>query len=498
MKNSNRPIILILIFLTLSIVLGVRAQDAKLLTVNDNGDTHDANAGDGFCADAAGRCTLRAALEESGAAPLMDGVNFALGSFSTIDLTLGELPVTSAVYIAGPGAQRLTVRRSPAPGTPNFRVFNFASNAGPLLTLRGMRIENGNLPDGDGGAIYNSAGNTLALLELVVANNSAARGGGIFTAGTVKASRTLIRGNTALANGGGVYADPSGSVSFENSTLTENSAAAGGAVYNAGSLLLVNATISHNTAANSGASLVGAGGATSALLNTLVGPDDAPVSGSLAGAFTSYGSNLIADARNTTGLTNGVNNDQVSLNNAIDPRLGPLSPNGGPTETRALLDGSPAIDHGNRCVYDGSCPSPIPLLPRLIVDQRGNSLRLAGTTVDVGAYEYAASGFIAEIGFGGFENTNRSSGQLLLLTDAADNVRTGRIANSLGGFRFDRLYYGGVYFLERRAKRANQRRGLLVLTTDGLPLFGREMPVGSIPEDGWRVILKDVKLKPAP
>src|SRR5438552_1720069 len=36
-------------------------------TVNDLGDTSDANAGDQICADSNGQCTLRAALEEANA-----------------------------------------------------------------------------------------------------------------------------------------------------------------------------------------------------------------------------------------------------------------------------------------------------------------------------------------------------------------------------------------------------------------------------------------------
>jgi hypothetical protein len=43
------------------------------------------------------------------------------------------------------------------------------------------------------------------------------------------------------------------------------------------------------------------------------------------------------------GLTNGVNNNQVGINN---PQLGPLKNNGGTTLTRAPLTNSPAIDRG--------------------------------------------------------------------------------------------------------------------------------------------------------
>src|SRR5690606_32280496 len=59
----------------------------------------------------------------------------------------------------------------------------------------------------------------------------------------------------------------------------------------------------------------------------------------------------------------------------IDPLLGPLAHNGGPTLTHALLDGSPAINRANA----NKCP---------IRDQRG--IR-RGTACDIGSYEANAN-----------------------------------------------------------------------------------------------------------
>src|SRR5439155_8255139 len=57
----------------------------------------------------------------------------------------------------------------------------------------------------------------------------------------------------------------------------------------------------------------------------------------------------------------------------IDPRLGLLQDNGGPTETEALLAGSPAIDGGDTC---GA------------LDQR-DTTRPRGSSCDIGPYEFA-------------------------------------------------------------------------------------------------------------
>jgi len=69
--------------------------------------------------------------------------------------------------------------------------------------------------------------------------------------------------------------------------------------------------------------------------------------------------------------------------NSINPMLGPLQNNGGPTETMALPSGSPAVDAGNPSGCTDGQGHP------LITDQRGKPRPDSEdkTGCDIGAYE---------------------------------------------------------------------------------------------------------------
>jgi hypothetical protein len=462
--------VIAIVFLSFFAAGSVKAQNAgKLFTVNHNGDTTDANVGDGVCADSNGNCTLRAAIEEANATPAQDAVNFALPVPSTIDLTLGEITISTSIYIIGPGARKLTVQRSPSAGTPQFRIFGVQPSNGlrlPPTTIRGMSIKNGNV-SGDGGAIYTEYNSALQLTEVSITNNTAAASAGaVFSAGVLNVTRSLIASNTAngLFAGGIVAIAPENSY-ITNSTLTNNTGGQGGAIYNAGNLTLVNDTISHNTARDAGSSVANGSTGTVNVFNTIIGMDNTAVS-SLSGAFNSLGNNLITDARNSTGFTNGTNGDQVSDNNAINPLLGALADNDGQTDTRALLAGSPAIDHGNGCVFNRNCQQPLQNI-RLFSDQRANHIRQSGTTVDVGAFEISTGSFSSFGSLGIFLRPS-AAGSLVVATRASTNEKTYSIVRSTGGATVQ-MVGREVYIIEIKSKRAGLS-SLLIFDPDGFVL----------------------------
>jgi hypothetical protein len=116
------------------------------------------------------------------------------------------------------------------------------------------------------------------------------------------------------------------------------------------------------------------------LKNTLIALNTADVGSDLYGTFTSLGYNLIG---NVTGATiNSATGDQFGTNAApLNPLLGPLASNGGPTRTHLPQVSSPAIDAGEPN-YAGS----------LITDQRGFKRVADGNgdnvvRLDIGAVE---------------------------------------------------------------------------------------------------------------
>jgi len=98
-----------------------------------------------------------------------------------------------------------------------------------------------------------------------------------------------------------------------------------------------------------GGGLFNASGGTVTARSSLIAGNRTGVNGpDLSGAFISGGFNLIGERDASSGFSDGVNQDQVgSVARRLNPQLGALADNGGPTFTHALLTGSPAIDKGN-------------------------------------------------------------------------------------------------------------------------------------------------------
>ena len=248
-------------------------------------------------------------------------------------------------------------------------------NSGPATISNSTISGNTAVIDG-GGGIYNSHFGRLTITNSILRGNTGGEGGGIFnTEGTLTLTISTISGNMAGARRGGGISIDFGTVTITNSTLSGNTAVTyGGGVYSVGTLTLTNSTITGNVAETGSGGGIRNVSATLELVNTIIAANTAATGPDCSGIPTSLGYNLIGD--DTACGLSPATGDLVN----IDPKLGPLQDNGGPTLTHALLPGSPAIDAGDDSVLGPP--------HNLATDQRGPGFpRLKGADVDIGAYE---------------------------------------------------------------------------------------------------------------
>lgn len=310
-------------------------------------------------------------------------ITFADNVRGAINLTSRELGINKSLTITGPGANLLTVQRSPAAGTADFRIFNIASGS---AAISGLTIANGNVPGGldSGGGILNNG--VMTLTSVFVTGNSAAfQGGGISNGtGTLNLINSAISNNSAN-NGGGISA---GTLNCVNSTISANTARTGnGGGITVGTASLINTTVANNSAAGSGGGIFNNGnnGASVRARNTLVALNRAASGRDVSGALTSDDFNLIGNGSGAT-ITPARFADQIGSDaSPVDPRIGFLQDNGGPTPTYELLAGSPAIDQGHS---SGSATDQRGLTRP--VDRSDIANAPGGDGADIGAFELQA------------------------------------------------------------------------------------------------------------
>jgi hypothetical protein len=186
------------------------------------------------------------------------------------------------------------------------------------------------------------------------------------------------------AEGGGITNDTSTELVVSNSTIAGNKAIDenGGGILNAEVLRMQHSTVAGNSAeTNGGGIAAGGGGSRSYLHNNIVAGNSASLGPDFKGPLHESGYNLFGSHGNISGLAD---TDIVD----VDPLLGPLVDNGGPTLTMALLPGSPAVDAGDPDLADP---------PEW--DQRGPGFpRIVNGRIDIGPFEVQASGAPARNG----------------------------------------------------------------------------------------------------
>lgn len=219
---------------------------------------------------------------------------------------------------------------------------------------------------GNGGAII---GGSLTITDCSFFNNQANNGGALAISGTNRITNSTFAFNSANSTRGGAIFLSGGVAAITNATFSQNTN--GGVYAQVGSQLdIQNSTFYDNS---NEANISGAVNLKNSILFSFSSDPNC------SGVITSAGYNL--DNNGTCGLTG--TGDQ----SGVDPMLGLLLDNGGPTQTHALPAGSPAIDSGN----PAGCTNDLGVL--ITTDQRGlpraSDGNLDGSSVcDIGAYEF--------------------------------------------------------------------------------------------------------------
>lgn len=239
-----------------------------------------------------------------------------------------------------------------------------------------------------GGGVGNTG--TMLIEQSTITANVSAQGGGVYNQGMLTIKTSLVSENSSTGYGAGIFNGATGDLTVLRSTIANNRVATGSGIANYGRLTINTSTISGNSGA--GAAIYSNSPDVN-ISNSTIYSNTAPFgdSGNLHYSFgqtmllantivagglpmncnipqTSNGYNL--EDTNTCGFN--TSSDLHGSATRLDPRLGPLQDNGGPTPAHALQPDSPAIDHGFLC---------------LAIDQRG-VLRPQGAACDIGAVEF--------------------------------------------------------------------------------------------------------------
>jgi hypothetical protein len=297
-----------------------------------------------------------------------------------VDAGGGGIAATGGLTLLSSSISTTTVRLDSGTSQATATGGGIRQTGGPF-TLSKSTIDQNHL------IVSSSGANAVGLGGGVVTGSGASIVASTISRNTI--ATTAVGAHTAQSVAAGLTPQGADPQTIKNSTIASNVARAesdpatgtanafgGGLFTNSTSLRLTNTTVARNVVgAKANTKTVRGGGialdvGTTTLEATILALNTAPLAGgpNCSGSVASGGRNLLGT---TSGCTFGnLPSDKLGMN----PKLGPLADNGGPTLTLALLTGSPALN----VIPPADCA--------VSVDQRGVH-RPQGPRCDIGSYE---------------------------------------------------------------------------------------------------------------
>ena len=353
------------------------------------------------CTDT-GPGSLRQAILDAESAPGADTIVITALCTGADAVPVGSaMTITESLTITGPGADAFVLDGGGASnildvtgdGTTDFSLsgVTITHSSAPVpavtvsqfdaLTVTGVDFVDNEATVDEGGALsagYSSGAVTITASNFVGNRADGPSGGGagffgLALGGTIRITDSLFADNEAYRGAGVMTSSSTGTLLVANSTFTGNDVVSSGALYAelTGAATILFTTVTDNTTENTtgGFYFLPAGGAI-----TIVG---SIFSGNTGLQVSSGGRTVTSSDNDFHGPVGGFTPDASDLD--VDPQLGPLADNGGPTHTRALAATSPVLNLG---------PVTVPDFPGNGSDQRGAPyLREYGGRSDMGAYE---------------------------------------------------------------------------------------------------------------
>ncbi|TWU24578.1 choice-of-anchor Q domain-containing protein [Bythopirellula polymerisocia] len=345
------------------------------------------------------REAIASANTTAGAQEITFDPSLTSGGAATINIA-SQLPtITEALTITGPGANLLSIDAGlGGDGLKNgngYRIFNIddGTDTDIDVEISGLTLTGGDVggvsPNSYGGAIFNRENLTLTSNTLS-GNSASGNGGAVSNYGTATITQSTLSDNSATGLGGGLH-NFMGTVSITQSTLSGNSASeSGGGVFNLdGTVMITRSTLSGNSAIENGGGVYNALG-TAMITQSIISGNTAATGGEISNVFSTLtldsfnliGDNSKSNLQALSGVIGGTS-DILATSNGTNPTdlasiLTPLADNGGPTQTHALVAGSPAINAGDPSI----------LFDPAEFDQRGTPfVRVKNDRIDIGAIE---------------------------------------------------------------------------------------------------------------